>query len=79
MDAIKISSTKNNVNISIDRNVVSEDDILMLMSRLKIESLINRGDINKEVVNLSKEINANVWEQVKKDINFIEPVNDNSN
>lgn len=79
MEAIKIISTKNKVNISIDRNIVSEDDVIKLMNRLKIESLINRADINKEVVNLSNEINANVWEQVKKDINFIESDNDNRN
>ena len=70
MEAIKISSTKNNVKITIDRNIISENDIISLIRRLNIEKLINEADSEPELINMSKEINHNIWEKVKKEISF---------
>ena len=74
MEAIKVRSNKNNVKITIDRNIISEIDIMSLIRRLNIEKLVNEADFDPEFVGLSGGINHNIWEQVKKEINFVEPV-----
>jgi len=74
MEAIKVRSNKNNVKITIDRNIISEIDIMSLIRRLNIEKLVKEADFEPELVGLSDGINHNIWEHVKKEINFVEPV-----
>ena len=74
MEAIKVRSNKNNVKITIDRNIISEVDIMSLIRRLNIEKLVKEADFEPELVDLTGGINHNIWEQVKKEINFVEPV-----
>jgi hypothetical protein len=72
MESIKVRSSKNNIKITIDRNIINENDIMSLIRRLNIEKLAKEADFEPEVVELSKEINHNTWEKVKKERNFIQ-------
>jgi hypothetical protein len=74
MEAIKVRSTKNNIQITIDKNIINEKDIMSLIRRLNIEQLTKEADFEAEVVELSKDIKHNIWEKVKKERNFIESV-----
>lgn len=70
MEAIKVKSTKNNIKITIDKNIMDKDDIMSVINRLKIEKLIKEAEFDESILDIAEDIKFKIWDEVKKDVNF---------
>jgi len=65
MQGIGIESTKNNINISFDREIIDEKVLVSWLRFLELELLSKDVDFSKELLNLSKDIKSDIWEKEK--------------
>lgn len=72
MEEFSISSSDNQIVITIDRSLVDIDFVNNLVSRLRVEQLIKKANFAEEILNVAGEIKKDWWERNKK--NYLEGI-----
>jgi hypothetical protein len=66
MEGFSISSSDNQIVITIDRSLVDINLVNDLVARLKLEQLIKKANFAEKILNIAGEINKEWWGKNKK-------------
>lgn len=66
MEGFSISSSGNQIVITIDRSLVDINFVNNLVARLRVEQLIKKANFVEEILNVADEIKKEWWEKNKK-------------
>ena len=61
---LDIQVKDDNVNIVFSRNLISDNDLIELLERIRIKHLISQSKLTEEdAINLDEELKTNWWEK----------------
>lgn len=66
MDSIIVDNSENRINISLDKNIFNNDNIIELLKRLRYQEIIRKAEFSDEIENLADDINSEWWEKNAK-------------
>lgn len=68
MQAINVETTADRFLISIDKNIVTKEMLLKLLSQLRQEALAQHVDLDEGIEELGEEIKDSWWQQNKEQL-----------
>ena len=66
MQSINVETTADRFLISIDKNLITKEMLLKLLSQLRLESLAQRVDFDESIEAFGEEIKDSWWQQNKE-------------
>lgn len=66
MDSIIVNNSENRINISLDKSIFNNDNIIALLKRLRYQEIIRKAEFSDQIENLADDINSEWWENNAK-------------